>query len=64
MYTVNVGNVGTVYNGTDWSKANDKYNAYVEISKAGVGRVGNEPVYFITDNEIMREYQPEVPNEL
>jgi len=57
-YQVIVGNVGTVYEGTNGFTATRDYNSYVGISKRGIGRAGNEPVTMIKDDEIHKEYQP------
>lgn len=55
-YEVIVGNVGRVYDGNDKEVAMHVYQEYVEISKAGVGRAGGEPVTLTLDGEIIHEH--------
>lgn len=54
-----VSNVGTVYGGGNKPLALAKYEAYVGISKSGVGRAGNEDVTLFEDDEIIKEHKGE-----
>ena len=56
QYQVIVGNVGTVYSGPSKRMARREYTAYVRISKAGVGRAGDENVTLMTDEDILDEF--------
>lgn len=58
-YEVVVGNIGTVYSGTSKSDTAMTWIAYVDQSKSGKGRAGNEPVTMFCDGEIVKEYAPE-----
>lgn len=55
-YTVIVGNVGTVYDGTDAAVAQTKFHTYIEASKSDVGRASGESVTLMRDGEIVDEY--------
>jgi hypothetical protein len=57
-FEVVVGNVGTVYAGQDEAKAKKEYDNYLEISKKGVGRAGNEEVLYFVDGDLIKEHQP------
>lgn len=59
-YQVIVGNIGTVYEGTNGFEAIKEYNQYVSISKEGTGRAGNEQVTLLRDNDIYKEYLPPI----
>lgn len=50
------GNVGTVYDGTDEDEARRKFAVYVEQSKSGRGRAGNEDVTLLCNGEIVEEH--------
>ena len=41
-YRVIVGNIGTVYDGPDFEKAEKEFAEYVELSKEGYGRVARQ----------------------
>ena len=56
MYEVIVGNIGTVYDGSDKGEAMQLFNDYVAISNRQVGRTGGEPVTLLYDDEIIEEY--------
>jgi hypothetical protein len=58
-----VGNVGTVYRGTDEGMAQGLYTLYVQYSQYGIGSSANEPVTLLLDGVINREYTPP-PTEL
>lgn len=57
-YEVIVGNVGTVTRTNDKGFAYSEYRGYVRLSKAGLGRVGNEPVTLMKNGEPLREHTP------
>lgn len=58
VYEVIVGNIGTVYSGTSKSDTTREWLTYVDQSKSGTGRAGNEPVTMFCDGEIVKEYVP------
>ena len=58
-YEVIVGNVGTAHRGNNRREAEKHYREYVEISKFGTGRAGNEPVTLFAMGEIVKEFLPE-----
>jgi hypothetical protein len=53
-----VGNLGTVYSGTDGFHAIVDFNEYVKMSKDGYGRVAGEPVTLFKNGEVHKEYEP------
>ena len=57
-YTLNVGNIGTVLETDDLKVISAEFKQYVELSKKGVGRAGNEDVFIMDDkyNDIIKEY--------
>ena len=57
-YQVIVGNIGQTTDTNDEAEARKDYNEYVEISKSGVGRAGNEPVVLMEDGEPIEEHSP------
>lgn len=57
-----VGNVGTVHSGKKQDEAYKAFQEYVEISKQGQGRAGNEPVTWMRDGEPYLEYEPINPH--
>jgi hypothetical protein len=57
-FQVVVGNIGHVYDGSNFMQAQATYSHYVKASKAGVGRAGNEPVTMFHRGEIRCEYFP------
>jgi len=59
LHEVIVGNVGTVYSGHDGHRANVAYATYLRLSKSGIGRAADEPVYHMVDGDIRHEHQPE-----
>lgn len=54
-YEVIVGNIGTVYSGTDRNAADAKFEAYVELASSGMGRAAGETVTMMRDGEIYME---------
>ncbi len=62
-FQVVVGNVGIVYDGDNDEKAEEIFEEYIEISKSGASRAGDEPVTLMEDNDIVDEYMPPEPSE-
>lgn len=58
QYQTVVGNVGTVYDGTNGFEAHKQFYIYVSNSKLGYGRAANERVVVLRDDEIVKEYIP------
>jgi hypothetical protein len=56
-YTITVGNVGTVYEGTSSREAAETFDEYVSQSAADYGRAAGEPVTLWKDGEPWREYE-------
>ena len=56
QYDLVVGNVGTVYTGTNGFEAIRDYNEYVRLSKDNYGRVGGEDVTLFKNGEPYKEY--------
>lgn len=55
QYEVIVGNVGTVYSGTNGFEARKVYGQYKKQSLSGVGRAGGESVVLMWEEEILWE---------
>jgi hypothetical protein len=55
-FEVVVGNIGTVYTGTDEDEADHVYDEYVEQSQSGRGRAAGEDVTLFQDGEPTREW--------
>jgi hypothetical protein len=53
-----VGNIGSVYRGHDETRARMHYNEYVDQSKSGRGRAGNELVTLFINGEEKESYEP------
>lgn len=58
-YQVIVGNIGTVYDGTNKIAAMKCYREYVQQSKEGYGSAGHEPVTVFQDDEVRESYDPD-----
>ena len=56
-YEVVVGNIGSVYDGSDESEGRRKYQSYVDLSRSNIGRAGGESVVLMQDGEILKEYE-------
>lgn len=57
MYEIIVGNVGSVYYGTNGFEAYAQFQAYCGLSKASYGgRVTGEDVTLFKNGEIVKEY--------
>lgn len=57
-FQVVVGNIGHVYDGSNYMQARAVYNAYIKQSKANYGRAAGEPVTLFHKGEIRCEYFP------
>ncbi len=55
-YEVIVGNIGTVYSGSDESTARAQFEYYENDSRTGYGRAGGEDVTLLAGGEIIREH--------
>lgn len=55
MYTVIVGNIGTVYSGYDYELAKSSYDDYVAEAKRPYGRAAGESVVLCLDDEPIEE---------
>jgi hypothetical protein len=55
-YQVIVGNIGTVYSGTNLRDARFHARSYVDQSKSNRGRAAGESVTVLKDGEIIEEY--------
>lgn len=58
MYTITVGNVGTVYSGYNRAEADRYFVHYRRESQYPRGRASGEPVTLFKDGEPVREYNP------
>lgn len=59
-YEVIVGNIGTVYRGSDSHLAYIEYEEAVGASQSGYGRAAGEPVTLFEDGEVIKEHAPEL----
>lgn len=55
-FSVIVGNIGQVYEGSNYMTARAKYATYVKASKADSGRAAGENVTLFHNGEIKAEY--------
>lgn len=55
-YQVIVGNIGTVYDGSNMIEANRTYGEYKRQSLSGIGRAGGESVTLMDGEEIKYEH--------
>lgn len=55
-HTIIVGNIGTVYSGTNSFMANLAFNRYVGYSKRGHSKITGESVTWFKDSDIHKEY--------
>jgi hypothetical protein len=62
-FEVIVGNIGTVYSGTNRHEAEGAYNEYVVASKLKAGRAAGEQVTMMKDGEPVHGYDPEASTE-
>jgi hypothetical protein len=56
-WEVIVGNIGTVYAGTNRAMALEKFATYVESSQLKFGRASGEDVTLFQDNNIVKEFE-------
>jgi hypothetical protein len=56
QYSVIVGNVGTVFSGTNKKDAQAMYREYVKISDCSRGRISGEDVTLFCDDEPILEH--------
>lgn len=59
VYTVVVGNIGTVYVGPSLVVASQKFVDYKAASEEGRGRGAHEPVTLFDGDDIVREFNPQ-----
>ena len=59
VWTVIVGNIGTVFIGSNGFNAHVTYNQYVGDSKKQYGRGSGEPVHLMKNGDIIKEYLPD-----
>ena len=57
-YEVIVGNIGSVYRGSDNAEALSVFEEYSSQSRQGYGRASGEPVTLMADGEPKEEYDP------
>ena len=57
-YSVIVGNIGYVHEGTNPVAARKEFGEYRTLSKQGYGRAAGEPVTLMKDGEPVLEYEP------
>lgn len=58
MYLVIVGNIGTVYEGDNYTLARETFQEYVNMSVSGHGRAANESVTLFANGEVFCEHAP------
>jgi hypothetical protein len=58
-WEVIVGNIGTVFNGTDGAEAMRTYGRWKELSLANYGRCGNEEVTLFKNSEVIFNHFPQ-----
>ena len=58
IWTVLVGNVGSVVMTKDETEARDIFSDYVSFSESGAGRAAGEAVTLFRNSEPVREYLP------
>lgn len=56
IYSVVVGNIGTVYRGDEPNVANETYDNYVALSLSGASKAGDESVSLYEDEELDRNF--------
>jgi hypothetical protein len=57
MFSVIVGNLGTVYDGDDFSEAEKTYDEYVEMSHCAFGRASSQEVILMANGEVEFHYE-------
>lgn len=63
VWTVTVGNVGTMYEGPDEFFARVDYNDFVHLSQTGHGRVAGEDVTLFKDGVVVLEHSGNVSDD-
>lgn len=58
IYEVVVGNIGSVYRGSDEDEALANFREYKAQSQEGYGRAAGEPLTLFKDGEPEKEYDP------
>ena len=58
QYSITVGNLGTVWDGTNGAAANVQYGQWVAQSRELTGRASGEPVTLFRDGEPVYEFNP------
>ncbi len=61
-YTVLVGNLGNVGDFEDYEEALACFEEYASLSRTNYGRVANEPVTLLREEEIIKKYNPPQEN--
>lgn len=59
MFKVEVGIIGTVYQGLSNSEAEKTYDEYCELSHGLIGQPANQPVTMWFGNELLHSYEPD-----
>lgn len=59
MFQVIVGNIGTVYEGANFTAARTTFNHYVQYSRSSGSRATGQPVTLTRAGEPYQEFQPE-----
>ena len=57
-HTVIVSNIGTVVDKAPYKKAAAAFREYRRQSRCCIGRAAGEPVYWMVDGEVYKEYIP------
>lgn len=57
MFTVIVGNIGTVYSGSNEKQATKAYREYKKQSERGLGRANGEDVTLMENGEPKKEHK-------
>ncbi len=56
QWEVLVGNIGNVHSGYNGKEARGIYSDYVQLSKSGAGRAGDESVTLLKNGEPVKEH--------
>jgi len=56
VFEITVGNIGSVWTGSNFMQAETKFASWVKDSKTGLGRSGGEDVTLFHCGKIRREY--------
>lgn len=55
-FEIIVGNIGSVWTGSNYMQAETRFHAWVKDSKTGLGRSGGESVILLHNGEPRKEY--------